>query len=472
MTKNDKQLIKQLQNLPDDYWDFRNEDTKKFTHGIHGYPAMMVSPISRSIIEIVKNIFPVHTLLDPFSGSGTVLVEGMLSGIENVTGNDINPLALLISKVKTTPLNQEKLMFESDRTLQRIDIQRKSLFCVLETVDSYITDTIRLNIADKNGWGNEAHKYLEQYCKLHKADIEIPQFKNLGYWFRPRVILELSIIKTEIKKIQDKDIQDFMLIAFSECIKFVSNRRNGEFKMFRMPAKKLQAFMPNVYEEFKKILFRNIRKMKEFSDILNETKNHTKVFISKNNSSTLEDISDNAYNLIITSPPYGDSRTTVAYGEYCRLSLQWLDELPEKEIMSIDKSLMGGKRYKDGFNFSLLSPSLKESLQKIKNIDSKRAGDVYSFYVDLDASIKSIAKKTCSDGYQFWVVGNRTVKNETLHTDIIISELANQYGLTLVYNLGRSIPNKSMPPLNSPTNISGNTGHTMTKEHIVILRKN
>ena len=95
MTKNDKQLIKQLQNLPDDYWDFRNEDTKKFTHGIHGYPAMMVSPISRSIIEIVKNIFPVHTLLDPFSGSGTVLVEGMLSGIENVTGNDINPLALL-----------------------------------------------------------------------------------------------------------------------------------------------------------------------------------------------------------------------------------------------------------------------------------------------------------------------------------------------------------------------------------------
>lgn len=31
------------------------------------------------------------------------------------------------------------------------------------------------------------------------------------------------------------------------------------------------------------------------------------------------------FDLMITSPPYGDSRTTVAYGQFSRLSLQWLD---------------------------------------------------------------------------------------------------------------------------------------------------
>ena len=79
--------------------------------------------------------------------------------------------------------------------------------------------------------------------------------------------------------------------------------------------------------------------------------------------------------------------------------------------------------------------------------------------------------KTKSGGYQFWVVGNRTVKNELLETDVIITELASQYGLVPIYIINRNIPNKIMPSRNSPTNEIGKTHTTMTKEHIVILRK-
>jgi site-specific DNA-methyltransferase (cytosine-N4-specific) len=116
--------------------------------------------------------------------------------------------------------------------------------------------------------------------------------------------------------------------------------------------------------------------------------------------------------------------------------------------------------------------SLRASLDRIKDADVERAGDVYSFYSDLDASISSVAKKTRSGGYQFWVVGNRTVKNELLQTDVIITELAPQYDLTPVYTIDRNIPNKVMPAQNSPTNISGAKGSTMTMEHIIVLRKN
>jgi hypothetical protein len=288
------------------------------------------------------------------------------------------------------------------------------------------------------------------------------------------VILELAIIKAEIEKIKDKDIRDFIFIAMSEAIRFVSNRRNGEFKMFRMPVAKVQKFRPDVYEEFKKTLLRNIDKMRDFNDALKSTNTDTKVSIFQNDACTLNDAPDNTYDLIVTSPPYGDSRTTVAYGEYSRLSLQWINlfDLTEKEIMGVDRSLMGGKKYRNGFEFTLNSPTLRASLDRIKDADVERAGDVYSFYSDLDASISSVAKKTRSGGYQFWVVGNRTVKNELLQTDVIITELAPQYDLTPVYTIDRNIPNKVMPAQNSPTNISGAKGSTMTMEHIIVLRKN
>ena len=473
VTATDKQLIERIRRLPKDYWDFREDDTKEYTHGIHNYPAMMGCPISRNIIRMVKDIQPVTALLDPFAGSGTVLVEGMLSGIGTVAGNDINPLALLLTKAKTTRLDISVLATECDHLLERIAAQRVKFDYVLESVDGFIIDVMHLDVADKKGWGDEAPKYLQEFCEQNMVDIDIPNFKNIGYWFRPRVILELAIIKTEIKRIENKDIQDYIFVAFSEAIRFVSNRRNGEFKMFRMPVAKVQAFNPDVYEEFKKILNRNIAKMDDFCKALDKGSHNPSVSIYRNDACTLESIPEDSFDLIITSPPYGDSRTTVAYGEFSRLSLQWIDlfGLTEKEIMGVDKSLMGGKKYRNGFEYTLNSPTLRASLEKIMAVDVERAGDVYSFYLDLDSCIRSCSKKTKTGGYQFWVVGNRTVKNELLLTDKIISELAEQYGMVSVYTIDRNIPNKVMPARNSPTNVTGATNSTMTMEHIVVLRK-
>lgn len=473
-TREDDKMIEELKKLPLDYWDFKDDDTKEYTHGLHNYPAVMVCPISRNIISLVRGIQPVNALLDPFAGSGTVVVEGMLNGVPRVTGNDINPLALLLTKVKSTPLDCNKLKKEAAAVKKSIVETIEKNKAHLDAVDNYIAKELGLDISGKKGWGDSAPQYLKQFCSEKGMDIAIPEFKNIGYWFRPRVILELAIEKAAIENVKDKDIRDFIFVAMSESIRLVSNRRNGEFKMFRMPAPKVLTFRPEVYAEFEKILDRNIEKMKDFVAKLRENGSMPKVSIYRNSACTLEDVPNDTYDLIVTSPPYGDSRTTVAYGEYSRLSLQWinLDNLSEKEIMGVDKSLMGGKKYRNGFELDLKSDTLRAALDKIKDEDLERAGDVYSFYEDLDAAIKSSAEKTKKGGYHFWVVGNRTVKNILLQTDVIISELAEQYGLETVYTIDRNIPNKVMPSLNSPTNESGKTVTTMTMEHIVVLRKN
>jgi DNA modification methylase len=473
LTENDKKLISYLRTLPDDYWDFKNEDVREYTHGIHNYPAMMVCPISRNIIRIVNSIKHIDTIFDPFTGSGTVLVEGMLAGIKNIYGNDINPLALFLSKVKTTPLDINKLQLETQKLYKRIK-GRYSLYIIqIDGADDIMRHSYNLDLTAKNGWGSYAPQYLSKYKDDNFLNIDIPHFKNIGYWFKPRVILLLSLIKSEINRISDPNIRNFMFVAFSETIRFVSNRRNGEFKMFRMPVAKVESFKPDVIKEFSTILNRNIEKMNSFNEAYSDTNSNSIVRIYNNDASKLADVPNESVDLVVTSPPYGDSRTTVAYGEYSRLSLQWLNlfDLSEKEIMGIDKTLMGGEKFRNGFEYNIPSKTLRKSLEYIKDVDLERAGDVYSFYLDLANSISVISDKTKSGGYQFWVVGNRTVKGELLLTDEIISEIAKNYNLEHIYTIDRNIINKVMPVLNSPTNESGVKSSTMTNEHIVVLRK-
>lgn len=472
-TDTDKKLISLLQQLPENYWDFKEDDTREYTHGIHSYPAMMVCPISRNIIKIMKGIMPISSLFDPFSGSGTVLVEGLLSGIPNVVGNDINPLALFLAKVKTTQLDISMLQSATNKLLDSIRSRYEQYILQIDSVDDVLTNAYELDLTAKHGWGDNAPHYLTEYCEKNNVDINIPSFKNIGYWFKPRVILLLQIIKDEINKIEDNNMRNFAFVAFSESIRLVSNRRNGEFKMFRMPPVKVAKFVPDVIKEFSTILQRNIEKMNAFVEACSDTGTNSKVTIFQNNATVLQDVPNESIDLVVTSPPYGDSRTTVAYGEYSRLSLQWLgiDNLSEKEIMGIDKSLMGGAKFRNGFEYTIPSQSLRESLFRIKDKDLERAGDVYSFYNDLKNSIKAVSEKTKIGGYHFWVVGNRTVKGELLKTDVIITEIADSYGLEHVYTIDRNIINKVMPSLNSPTNESGVKAETMTNEHIVVLRK-
>lgn len=321
--------------------------------------------------------------------------------------------------------------------------------------------------------GRQAPKYLREYIKLNKINFEVPDFKNIGYWFKPRVILKLQMIKNHILTIKKENIRNFIFVAFSELVRLVSNRRKGEFKMFRMSPIKVESFNPDVLKEFTYILENNIKKMHSFLEACKNNNSNSKVKIFNNNVIDLFCIPDSSIDLVITSPPYGDSRTTVAYGEYSRLSLQWLDlfELSQKEIMMLDKRLMGGVKFRNGFEFSIPSKTLNKSLNTIKNIDLERAGDVYSFYLDLEKAISLISKKTKKGGYQFWVVANRTVKGELLKTDKIITEIASKYNMDYVYTIDRNIINKVMPSLNSPTNIAGKKSETMCNEHIVILRK-
>ncbi len=410
----------------DSSWDFATADTKEFTHNLHSYPAMMIPQVARRLIR--KYGKSATSIIDPFMGSGSVLVEGMLhEPIINLYGLDINPLAILIAKVKTTPLNPE----------------------LLEKHSSKISSSLE-----------------------YKNDVDLDFFNlhNIDYWFKQSVIKDLSRLKNSIEEIEDEKIKNFFLVCFSETVRKVSNTRQGEFKLYRIEESKLENHSPNTIAVFNQIVNRNMKGMHAFYSSINflDKKNFVRIF--KEDTRLKTSIPSNSCDLLVTSPPYGDSRTTVAYGQFSRLSSQLLGYSYE-EIKRVDQNGLGGKRnYKEN---GLPSVHLKAILDKIASVDKIRALDVLSFYHDFDKCIDEIDRIMKVGSYLSFVVGNRTVKGVKIPTDEIISELfASRGQYKHITTFVRKIPNKRMPRINSPTNIKGNHAITMNEEFIVILRKN
>lgn len=374
-------------------WDYKGEKTKSYTHGFHTYPAMFIPQVARRLLQTYSK--KGENICDIFCGSGTALVESRLLG-RNSYGIDLNPLAVFLAKVKTTYINPSKLTKEYFNLLDRIH-------------------------------------------KIKNKEIQKPDFFNIDFWFKEKVIIQLAKIKKALLEIKNKDIKNFFLISFSEIVRLSSNTKNGEFKLVRIPKDKLENHSPDVLDLFKKKAEFNINGMTNFyKDVDKNT--WTKVILG--DSSKDNGIPLNFIDCIITSPQYGDSRTTVAYGQFSRLSAQWIDIFDDPNMASgVDNGLLGGKATKD-LNHTLKSEYLNEALEKITKKDEKRAKDVLSFYIDLEKCLNQAYKVLKKNKYFCIVIGNRLVKQVRLPTDFIIAELGEKIGFLCEDIFIRNIPGK------------------------------
>jgi len=303
---------------------------------------------------------------------------------------------------------------------------------------------------------NSIYEFLKN--DTNAETLKRPQITNIDFWFSKEVINNLTIIKHFIEQIQDKNIRRFFLIPFSETVRECSYTRNNEFKLFRMKSEDLLQFNPDVIGVFLKksddaiFLYQNFYfpKLNENVDV------HVRY-------STFQP-KDEYFDVVLTSPPYGDSRTTVAYGQFSTLSNEWLGIDYARKI---DGMLMGGIKPKQNIQNGIIANYISE----INKVDSKRALEVSAFYNDLDSSIQRVAKSVRICGKTINVDGNRTVKNVQLTTDQFIAEKFEENGFKHVITYERALSNKSMPSKNSPTNIAGRTVSTMMSEYVVICEK-
>ena len=386
-------------------YNFKGYVASANRHAIHQYPAMLHYKMVESLIKE----FGGDILYDPFCGSGVSIVESLRQN-KKVYGTDINPLALLIADVRAKNYNKDKLL--------------------------NIFERIRLNY-----------------------DPDIPQIKNMNYWFKEKNIEQLGKIRSFIKTIEDIEIKKFFLVVFSQAIRNSSLNKNGEFKRYRI--KDIDRFDIDSFEEFERIFFLYINKLESlpFQDYT----------LLKHD--TREPIPLNNVDIIITSPPYGDSKTTVAYGQFSSFSLDWLKELNPYGYgdLKLDSKMLGGKKIEVK---ELPSNAFYNIFRKIKKIDETRALEVFSFFYDLYLAIKNIVNTLNTNATVCFIVGNRMVKGVQIPMDKICAQIFESLGLKLIDIRVRTISNKRMPSKNSPTNKVGEKSSTMLNEYIVIMKNN
>ncbi|HPY53727.1 MAG TPA: DNA methyltransferase [Treponemataceae bacterium] len=404
-------------------WDFNTFNPNIYNHGLHQYPARFIPQLARKILKTFTT--EQSSVLDIFSGSGTTLLECKYLGIKNAYGIELNPFAHFMTKTKLQTLHEKDVIFE----LHKI----KDLF-------------LQKNI------------YFETVV-----------FKNIDFWYSQTSIRDLSKLLHILSNISNVETKNFFLLAFAEITRKVSYLNHSGFKMHRSKQKIKTDFNPNVWDEFIKTVDRNINLLINHNKLIID-KNSTQILIKGDSRCIHKEIPKNSIDLILTSPPYGDSKTTVAYGQYSRLPWQWLSQTDD--IIQLDNSLLGGNTKNIKNSILALSKTLKKQSNAIESIDSSnRIKDVIAFYHDLYTTLTSATYYMKKNGCFVLVTGNRTVKGIKLKTDTIISEFADSLGYRTEKIYSRNILNKRMAHKNSPTNKKGKTVSTMMTENIIVLTK-
>lgn len=342
------------------YFDLDSIKNKNYlTHNFHPYPAKFIPQVPRMIIETLSE--PHNTILDPFCGCGTSLVEAKLVGRHSI-GIDINPLACLVSKVKATPL-EEKFLVEAVRISERAS----------RNINRFYGKSI--------------------FGKQKMIEFTWPNFYNLNYWFKPSVCNELAIIKSHIDEVVDKNIKDFLNVAFSSIIVRVSNQESDT----RYAAIEKNLEKGKLGEIFSFKIQDMTQRMREFRRVCKHV--GAKVYCA--DSKNLNFLNDEYFDLIVTSPPY---LNTYDYYLYHKHRMQWLG-LDYREAQS------------------------KEIGSRHKHCDKGEGLD--TFVNGMGKTINEMSRLLKPMGYCCMVVGDSILKGEFIKMDNIMNKLSSESNLTL-----------------------------------------
>ena len=397
---------------------------------------MMVPVTQYAVIKAISKCLPSHAkAIDPFMGSGTALMSCLEFGF-NVFGQDINPFAVLLAKAK----------------IEKYDIHELHDAC------NKVLDRVRRDIKDS-------------------VDVT---FKNIDKWFNHDVQIDLSKIRRAIRAEKNQVIRNLLWIMMSEVIRIGSNDRTSTFKLHRRTEMDIMHRKVDVIKEFEILLKRSIGDIGTYQDKLlrNVTAQgksiHRNATISWGDTKRMVVSGRGKFDLLVSSPPYGDNHTTVTYGQTSYLPLQWIDSADLccpydylKTTREIDSKSLGGIiRRKDVVDLATTVFERSETLRKFfDSIPSEEQPKYYktlSFMSDFDMCLGNIVPKMKKGAFYIWTIGNRFVGNREIPNNEILIDLMASRGVTLFEKAERQIYNKKQPKRN-------NFSRTMEKEHVLIF---
>jgi site-specific DNA-methyltransferase (cytosine-N4-specific) len=396
---------------------------------LHPYPAMVADELA---LDLVRRYLPNgSTVLDPFCGSGRLLAAAANASLR--VGVDTNPLACLITNAKLANANAD----------------------VLIDIISQI----------ENGKRARRGKVFGEF-EGRQVD-----------WFSPIVLVELERIVGWINTLNPPPSERLIVAAaLSATVREVSYARQVGWKLHRLSQPERDAHLACPWTRIKKRLEYCVADLRQHGRVLGE---HL-VQLGRVDAATSAGTPVSGlgpYDAVLTSPPYGDSRTTVQYGAASALCLGVVKHINGLENFfssgnDIDKNCLGGRSF-----------SMDHALFDIKKYwsgarNTKFAVNVNCFLSDYLFACESLARNVRSGGLAILVVGRRSTGGFRVKLDDFTVDCLENLGLELETRESRPLRQKRVPRrINrfgrsaSPEMRKLGSVVTMGEEIILVMRK-
>ncbi len=384
----------------------RYKNELKFTHYLFRFPAKFHPPAVRCLIDTYSK--PGDTILDPFCGSGTLLVEALIAG-RSAVGVDVDPVAAFISRVKSTPLSPTLLEGEFDQLRRRLDLLRRPA----REYNRLIHDD--LSPAAINRYRRRFH---------------IPAIPNIEHWFRVYIVLDLARLRLAIQRTSsDPRVRNFFLACFASVIRNTSNADPVPVSGLEVTAhmKRLDEEGRRIdpFQLFERRVEREIRGMRELWD------HATDVCVRVQRADATEltrRLTARCIDVVITSPPYN---TAVDYYRRHTLEMYWLGMVNSHEDrLTLAPRYLGRtlvRRSNARLRCRFESPYVQRLIAHARRISASRERVVTHYCASMQRALEHIARVLKRNGRAVFVVGNSKWNGRRVRATRLLTDLARDH---------------------------------------------
>jgi tRNA G10 N-methylase Trm11 len=424
---------------------FEATDGERLTHYLFRYPAKFHPPVVRHLIK--EYTAKGDVILDPFCGSGTLLIEAAVSG-RSAIGSDVDPLAVFVARAKTLRVKTHQLKQAADLVLTHLrGLARAEREYARRQFEDIAPQTAARIVRDEG--------------------LLVPSIPNLFHWFRAYVVVDLGRILTHLRRaaLRDKH-RELLLLCFASIIRAASNADPVPVSGLEVTSHMLKrdeaGRIVNPFDLFEKAVKRALIGVESY---MAKTDSSVHLSVLQEDATALSSRITGEVNAVITSPPYNGA---VDYYRRHQLEMFWLGftNIQEERLALLPKYIGRSQVPKSHpllCEEEIKTPLVRSWAEHIRSVSPQRADAFRHYVLAMKKALQEISSVLESGGRAIFVVGHSSWNGQQIPTGRLFAELA-EPTLSLAEHLWYPVVNRYM-------SYARHNGANIDREYVLVFKK-
>lgn len=420
-------------------------EVERLTHYLFRFPAKFHPPVVRALLE--RYTRPGEVVLDPFCGSGTLLVEAAISGRSSI-GSDVDPIAVLVAQAKTHRYGAAHLKRSADAlTTALADLPRPK--------EEY-----------------ERRMFVDLNDGEYDAEVDpvremVPAIPNLLHWFRRYVIVDLAQILKAIAELDVPATHGLLFrVVFASIIRGSSNADpvpvSGLEVTSYMKEREKSGRLIDPFAAFERALGKALVSSEDFAL---RAKQGISTRVRQGDATRVANRLDQPIDAVLCSPPYHGA---VDYYRRHQLEMYWLGATETTDDrLDLLKKYIGRPKVPQRHPFvayGTLETRLAQTWERrIRRVSGERADAFRHYLVAMTKFFESLGPLLPSGAPTVLIVGHSTWNHSQIPTTALFREIAGD-AFDLEEILWYPVKNRYM-------SYARHNGASIDKEYVLVFRR-